>query len=91
MYLRLTVLRNAEGAGATTANRWHCFPPRGRAALRSILASALVWPCSATEARCTTRDGTRYAVAQAREVPASIFYHLVSALTQYLDGTEHSA
>ena len=24
----------------------------------------------------------------ASEVPASIFYHLVSALTQYLDGTE---
>ncbi|MEW9806865.1 AGE family epimerase/isomerase [Mesorhizobium sp. ZMM04-5] len=26
--------------------------------------------------------------SQATEVPASIFYHLVSALTQYLDGTE---
>ena len=26
--------------------------------------------------------------AQAREVPASIFYHLVSALTRYLDFTE---
>ncbi|RLP25256.1 mannose-1-phosphate guanylyltransferase/mannose-6-phosphate isomerase [Mesorhizobium sp. YM1C-6-2] len=27
----------------------------------------------------------------ATEVPASIFYHLVSALTQYLDGTEETA